>query len=380
MEAFLGCAIDNCLGLLKLLLPKDHISWELLNIKNNENHYPSIQRTIETPVGTQYVVNVPDGLCIDDFRKKQPQIESMLRTKVKIELATNFKVIITEIKTKYQDCYTTDFKHLLPDMKFRMGKTLEGKELVLDLGGTECHTGVFGSTGSGKSVFLNVLVTQMILKDIQLRIIDLKGGVEFGIYRRYKYLSYFAVTPTDAETLLIDTVNLMNKRYKQLFDQEAKSYKDIKNMKPVVVLIDEFSVLDKKDNKAAYKALFELLSRGRACNICVIICTQRPSHEVLPGTIKCNLKNFITFKLETEIDSEIALCEKGNKSAFTDLQSPGEGLLKCNGKIKGFKSYYLDDNTIKSLIQDKLTYKKPILPTERNQQKNNDKTAFEELN
>lgn len=369
MENFIGYMVESILGMFKLLLPKEPITWELLGMTNKNGDTPKIVRTLNTPSGSQYVINPPQGMSIKDFINKQQEIENVLKAPIKIELAPNYYIIITELKARYEAVYKLDTNNLAQGMKFNIGKSLEGKEITLDLSGTECHTGVFGSTGSGKSVFLNSLITQMVLKDLELRLIDLKGGVEFGIYRDYKHLTHFAITPEEAESLLLDTVKVMNARYKELFEKRAKSYKDLYTMKPIIVLIDEFSVLDKKDNKVAHKCLFDLLSRGRACNICIILCTQRPSHEVVPGTIKCNLKNFISFKLENEIDSQVAI---GGNEAYKLLKHSGEGLIKVCDKLQGFKSYYLTDSEIESLIKDKCKVKsesKGDKPTTNKQKK-----------
>lgn len=355
---FLSMGLGELFSCFKCLFPHA-IDFELLDIHNKRGDYPRINKTINAAVGKQYVIDVPIGLSIDNFIQKQKAIENCLKSRVKIELAQNYKVIITEIHNNYAASYTPDYSTVKKDMKFKLGVSLSGKEITLDLGGTECHTLISGATGSGKSVCLNNLLTQFILKDIQLRLIDLKGGVEFGIYRKCRNVTYFATTPEEAESLLLDTVSLMNRRYKKLFTHEAKSYKDIKGMPPVVVVIDEFSVLDPKDCKAGHKALFELLSRARACNIIVIICTQRPDADILPGKLKCNLKNFISFKVQTAVNSGIALGDPTDARAFTDLRGDGDGIYKVGLKDEFFKGYYLTDAQIKSYIEPYKENKKP---------------------
>ena len=360
-SGFLSFGLGELFAFTRCLFPRA-IDFELLDIHNKNGDYPRINRTVDAAAGKQYIIDVPVGLSVDDFIRKQSAIENCLKARVKIELAKNFKVIITELNNSYAEKYTPEYTSIKKDMKFKLGKTLADKEVTLDLGGTECHTLISGTTGSGKSVCLNNLLTQFILKDIQLRLIDLKGGVEFGIYRKCKQVTYFATTPEEATSLLSDTVALMNRRYKTLYKQEAKSYKDVKNMPPVVVVIDEFSALDPKDCKDAHKYLFDLLSRARACNIIVIICTQRPDAEILPGKLKCNLKNFISFQVQTATNSGIALGDPTDARAFTDLKGDGDGILKVGFREEFFKGYYLSDEEIKGYIDKyKGERKKPIM-------------------
>lgn len=345
--------------------------WQVLGLVTKEDKVPRCIKKRKVSTGEERVYHIPNGLSYKQIVSKQNEIENILRSKVKIELADNYNVVITTVNTRYEKQYKLSLKdNLLEGMQFHLGVDLNGKPIILDLSGNEMHTGVFGSTGSGKSVCLNILTAQFILKDIAVSIIDLKGGVEFAMYRKYKGLRDLAIATDEAEEVLNGLVALMNKRYKMLLDAECKSYKDYNSknkgkMPPRILLIDEYNALMGKDHKDANKALFELLSRARAANIICILSTQRPSHEVLPGNLKCNIKNFITFKVENETDSEIVLSQKGNYRAFTDLKSEGEGLLKSKGKIQDFKGYYLSDKEILDSITDKLNKKQPIQPFQK---------------
>lgn len=338
----------------------DNKMWKNIGLVTKDEKVPVCIKTIKTDVGEQKIYHIPDGLSFNDIHAKKDKIENAVKSKIKLELADNFNLIVTKLSSKYKDVYKIDLKESLIDgMKFNLGVNLSGKPIILDLSGTECHTGVFGSTGSGKSVCMNVLMCQFILKDLCISVIDLKA-VEFSMYRRYNKLMDLAITPDDATDVLLKMVNTMENRYKKLMEAECKNYKDYNkkhnnSMSPIILIIDEYNALIDKEYKTAQKALFALLSRARACNILCIISTQRPSHEVLPGTIKCNIKNFITFKVEQEVDSEIVLSQKGNYRAFTDLKCEGEGLLKTRGTITEFKGYYLSDQEILQQIGYKLT-------------------------
>ena len=345
--------------------------WESIGLITKDGLTPVRIKKRKILTGEEMVYYVPTGLSYKQIAAKKDEIENALKHRVKIEQAENYNVVISTIANRYEKVYKIDLREKpLKGMQFHLGVDLNGIPIILDLGGNEMHTGVFGSTGSGKSVCLNLLMTQFILKDITVSVIDLKGGVEFAMYRKYNKLRDLAITTDEAEQVLTGLVELMNKRYKMLLAAECKSYKDYNEkykggMPPIVLIIDEYNALMGKEHKEANKALFELLSRARAANIICIPSTQRPSHEVLPGTLKCNLKNFITFKVENEVDSEIVLSQKGNYRAFSDLKNEGEGLLKTKGKIQEFKGYYLSDKEILELIKDKLNKKELIMPTEK---------------
>jgi hypothetical protein len=345
--------------------------WEVLGLVTKDDKAPICIKKRKVSTGEERVYHLPNGLSYKQIVAKKDEIENILKGKVKIELADNYNVVITTISSKYKKQYQINLKdNLLDGMKFHLGIDLDGKPIILDLSGNEMHTGVFGSTGSGKSVSLNILMAQFILKNIAVSVIDLKGGVEFSMYRKYNKLRDLAITTDEAEKALIGLVDLMNKRYKILLDAECKSYKDYDakykgKMPPIVLIVDEYNALVGSEYKDANRALFELLSRARACNIICIISTQRPSHDILSGNIKCNIKNFITFKVENEVDSEIVLSQKGNYRAFADLKSEGEGLLKTKGKITEFKGYYLSDKEILEQIVDKLNKKQPIQSFEK---------------
>lgn len=328
------------------------IDWRVLGIVNKSDHVPVlINHTDDT-----YVYSLPNGISIDDIDKKHAAIENIFKHKVNIYLCNNYNVVISlaeSKETEYKDIYKLDIKKLPKGMRLALGFTKEGKAIELDLSGTELHTGVFGANGSGKSVCLNVLIVQLILKDVHLYLIDLKGGVEFGIYRRYANLKGFAKSTNEAIRLLTDAQKLMEERYNILFEKECKSYKDCKDMYPVVVVIDEYNNL--MGVKDAQNLLFDLLSRARAANIIIILSTQNPTKDVVPGLIKANIKNTISFKVGTQVASEIALSEKGNYTAFTDLKNKGEGILRASGILVQFKGYYLTDSEIRSYIGHKLT-------------------------
>lgn len=342
--------------------------WVNVGVVNKEGLVP--KRIVCRRVGQniEYVYALPSGLCYSDIAKHKEALENSFRSSLLIQKENNY-VVITKVKNSYpKKCFMDFRKSVSGKCIFDIGIDMKGNLVKLNLTGTEMHSGVFGSTGTGKSVFLNIIMTQIILNSFEVRVIDLKGGVEFGMYRKYPKLSKFAIKINEALMILSETLELMEKRYAKILSAGCKSFNDYNkkhgNMQPVFLIIDEYNGLI--ESKEAKKMLFELLSRARAANIIIFVCTQRPSADVLPGNIKCNLKNIVSFKVETDIDSEIVTSQKGNYMASKDLKAPGEGFIKSNGSFKLFKSYYLSDEEILQQIGDKLTGRSIIESYERN--------------
>lgn len=365
-------AVTGCLVLSALDLRQDEKKiWLNLGVVNKEGATPKRIVCRKAGDNIEYVYALPMGLSYSDIAKHKEALENSFKSSLLIQ-KDKYYVIITKVKNSYPEKCFMDFKNNISGKCiFNIGIDMKGNPVRLDLTGTEMHTGVFGSTGTGKSVFLNIIMLQIILNSWEVRIVDLKGGVEFGMYRKYPKLSKFAIKIDAAIKILSETLELMEKRYAKILSSGCKSFKDYNkkhgDMQPVFLIIDEYNGLI--ESKEAKKMLFELLSRARAANIIIFVCTQRPSADVLPGNIKCNLKNIVSFHVETDIDSEIVTSQKGNYTASRDLKAPGEGFIKIGGAIKLFKSYYLTDKEILEQIDDKLTGKSIIESYERNSYK-----------
>lgn len=365
-----GLSGASALTLLYQFLPKNKKvnKWRKLfltiGIKNKDEFplTPLLSYSGENSIGRYFVFNIPEGLSIDDFNKHKSTLEAFFKCPIEISITKNYEILIQERTSQFEDLYKIDLRrNVLTGMKLIAGINLANENIILSLDDTSLHTLITGSTGSGKSCFINVLVTQLIMKRIvDLYLIDLKGS-EFGLYRNVKSIKGFAVEKAEALKILIDIEALMNKRYKILANMSCKSFKDCPNaMPPVVLIIDEYSVLKGKDkiSKRAEEILFNLLSRARACNIIVILATQRSDVTTISGGLKANIKNIITFRMENDIDSEVVLSRRGDYRACRDLTKTGMAYLKTGGILTLFKSYYLSDDEIKECI-------KPYLKSER---------------
>jgi predicted AAA+ superfamily ATPase len=343
-------------------------------IVSNGSPAPKLEKQESTSVGKRFVFALPSGMTLADFEKAKHSLEVALEKKIQL-WEQDFKLVIETLEVDFKEFYSVDFaKALLPGMTFLLGVCRDGRPLTLDLGGNEFSTLVCGASGSGKSVFLNTLLVQFVLKGVDLVAIDLKG-VEFNLFKHYKGMKRYAITIADATEALKFAYEEMTRRYKVLGDNDCKDYNSYNKthkdkLNPLLVVIDEFSVLA-NDKKAKFY-LFELLSRSRASNILLVVCTQTPRANVLEGVIRCNIKNTVCFACETDTDSEVALGQKGNYRAARELTHAGRGFLKSGGKFVEFQGYYLSDKEIKETV-------KPMLKTKKELEQEKPKQAIESI-
>lgn len=239
--------------------------------------------------------------------------------------------------------------------------TTTGEKIVyMDLE-NQPHVLVGGITGSGKTSFLKCLLTGMVLNDVELVIIDMKMGGDYNVFRNYKNLKAFVKNVQEADVVIQQIQAIKDERFSLLDKSNCKDFKDYNlkhnnEMTPLVVLIEEYTMLS--NDKSFNKELNIILAQARAVNIKVILSIQRPCHENLDSKLKANLNHTVAFRVKNTYNSEILL-DKGDTRA-TQLKGKGEGILSNDTQDVLFKSFFLEDNAIKKMIKDKLTYRKPV--------------------
>lgn len=245
-------------------------------------------------------------------------------------------------------------------MKYPIGVTITttGEKIVyIDLE-SQPHMLVGGITGSGKTSFLKCLLTGMVLREVDLIIIDMKMGGDYNVFRYYKNLKAFVKNVQEAEVVIDKIKDLMIDRFNKLDKTNCKDFKDYNKkhnneMTPLVVLIEEYTMLSK--DKKFNNELNIVLAQARAANIKVILSIQRPCHENLDTKLKANLNHTVAFKVKNSYNSEILL-DKGDLRAVKDLHGTGEAILTNDTQDVLFKSFFLSDKAIHKMIKDKLNY------------------------
>lgn len=210
-----------------------------------------------------------------------------------------------------------EFKSSKSKIAFALGKGVGGNSVIADIYKMP-HLLVAGSTGSGKSVCVNSIVTSIIYKadpnEVKFIMIDPKV-VELSIYNQIPHLLIPVITePLKAAASLKWAVQEMLKRY-QKFSKERvkdidgynKKQEKEKRMPKIVILIDELADLMLVAAKEVEDSICRVAQMGRAAGMHLVIATQRPSVDVITGLIKANIPSRIAFAVSSGIDSRTIL-------------------------------------------------------------------------
>jgi DNA segregation ATPase FtsK/SpoIIIE, S-DNA-T family len=225
------------------------------------------------------------------------------------------------------------YRRSLSKLTLALGKTIHGEPYVTDLASMP-HLLIAGSTGTGKSVGLNSMLTSILYRatpdDVRLIMIDPKR-LELGMYEDIPHLlTPVVVDPKKASNALRWAVHEMEERYKTLagegvrnIDQynrnvrlalEEGAAKDPDAARPlpfIVVVIDELADLMMVASNEVEESIARLAQMARAVGIHLILATQRPSVDVITGLIKANLPSRISFRVSSKTDSRTILDGNG---------------------------------------------------------------------
>lgn len=202
---------------------------------------------------------------------------------------------------------------------FALGKDIGGNPVIVDISKMP-HLLIAGSTGSGKSVCINTLITSILYKsrpdEVKLIMIDPKM-VELGGYNGIPHLLIPVVTdPHKAAGALQWTVKEMTNRYKLFAENKVRDIQGYNNsvkdtetepMPQIVIIIDELADLMMVASKDVEDSICRLAQMARAAGMHLVIATQRPSVDVLTGIIKANIPSRISFAVSSQIDSRTIL-------------------------------------------------------------------------
>jgi S-DNA-T family DNA segregation ATPase FtsK/SpoIIIE len=281
--------------------------------------------------GVKYskVTGLADDLCL------AMQAESVLidripgKSTVGIQIPNPIREAISLRELLESDAYQRSQSKLT----LALGKTIHGEPYVTDLA-TMPHLLIAGSTGTGKSVGLNAMLTSLLYRatpdDLRLIMIDPKR-LELGMYEEIPHLlTPVVMDPKKASNALRWAVREMEERYKTLaaegvrnIDQYNRNVRmalserggsDEEAPKPlpfIVVVIDELADLMMVASNEVEESIARLAQMARAVGIHLILATQRPSVDVITGLIKANMPSRISFRVSSKIDSRTILDGNG---------------------------------------------------------------------
>ena len=245
-----------------------------------------------------------------------------------------------------------------------LGVKIDGTPVFADLAKMP-HLLVAGATGSGKSVGLNAFIISLIKKkkpsELKFVMIDPKR-IEFSVYNDQQYMLMPVITDNeDASAALGYLVDEMNKRYKLLEESLTKNIGEynekVGGMPYIVTIVDEFSDLVLTD-KTVEKKIQILAQKARAAGIHLVLATQRPSVDVVTGSIKANFPSRMAFKTASGVDSKTILDTTGAE----DLVGRGDALyLAANGELMRIHGAYISTEEIEEVLKPHRAKVKPVL-------------------
>jgi S-DNA-T family DNA segregation ATPase FtsK/SpoIIIE len=213
-----------------------------------------------------------------------------------------------------------------------LGKDISGRAVFFDLADMP-HLLVAGTTGSGKSVMLNALLTSLLLttdpRQVKMVLVDPKR-VELTHFARIPHLITPVVTDVKkAANALSWAVAEMERRYEVLERTGARSLEGYnsrseKPMPYVVIVIDELADLMMQAAAKVEDAVIRIAQKARAVGIHLVVATQRPSVDVITGMIKANIPSRVAFAVSSQVDSRVILDSVGAEA----LLGMGDMLFK----------------------------------------------------
>ena len=275
---------------------------------------------------------------------------------------------------------TVSMKSVLSSKKFiestmelpiALGKTIQNETYVTDLTKMP-HLLVAGATGQGKSVGLNAIITSLLYKkhpsQLKFVMVDPKK-VEFTLYSKIE-CHFLAKLPNAAEAIITDTKNVVNTlnslliemddRYELLKKSGVRNIKEYnarfiaRKLNPenghrflpyIVVVIDEFGDLIMTAGREVETPLTRLAQLARAIGIHLVIATQRPTVNIITGTIKANFPARIAFRVVSKIDSRTILDAGG----ADQLVGKGDMLLSTGNDLIRLQCAFVDTDEVERI-------------------------------
>jgi DNA segregation ATPase FtsK/SpoIIIE, S-DNA-T family len=361
---------------------------ELENNKNQiintlRNYDIEIQKIYATvgPTVTLYEIIPAPGVRISRIKNLEDDIALSLaalgiriiapipgKGTIGIEVPNTRKTMVS-MRTLLDDVKFTDSKFSLP---IAIGKRIDNTHFVVDLASMP-HLLMAGATGQGKSVGLNAILVSLLYKkhpsQLKFVLVDPKK-VELSIYKTIEK-HFLAKLPGEEESIITDTKKVvhtlnalcieMDNRYDLLKEAGCRNIREYnekfvaRRLNPenghqflpfIVLVVDEFADLIMTAGKEVEMPIARLAQLARAIGIHLIIATQRPSVNIITGTIKANFPARIAFKVSSKIDSRTILDIGGAEQ----LIGKGDMLISYNGELVRLQCAFVDTPEVDKIV------------------------------
>ena len=341
---------------------------------------PTVTRyEIQPAVGVKVnsIVRLADDIALN-LEAKSIRIEAPIPGKAAVGIEVeNDNVTMVRLREIID---SDEFRNSKSKITFAVGRDISGKAIVADLKAMP-HLLIAGSTGSGKSVCINGIITSLLYEanpdEVKLILVDPKV-VELGNYNGIPHLLIPVVTdPSKAAAALNWAVAEMTDRYKKFAEEgvrDLESYNEYvkaneepeKAMAQVVIIIDELADLMMAAPSQIEESICRLAQMARAAGMHLIVATQRPSVDVITGVIKANIPSRIAFAVSSQVDSRTILDMQGAEK----LVGKGDMLFNPMGMGKPIRvqGAFVSDSEVhkvidfvKSQVDSNASYNEDIL-------------------
>lgn len=348
---------------------------EIIQHTLEEFHINAIpQNHIQGPAITRYEIMMPSGIPVKRVLNYSADLKMRLasREEVRIEAPIPGKNLVgVEVANRVK--VTVGLKEVLEGMagqsikpnalQFALGKDLVGNSISDNLAKGP-HYLVAGATGSGKSVCLNVMIVSLIMRyspeELRLILVDPKR-VEFRIYEHIPHLMIDEIItePKKALAVLSWAQEEMERRYKIFEDcggmiVDIDSYNEniacatVPKLPRLVIIIDELADLMETCKKDLEAKIQSIAQKARSAGIHLVLATQRPSVNIITGTIKANLPSRIAFRVMNFTDSQTILGEQGAEK----LLGNGDMLYKNSvmPSVERYQGAYISSREVNNIV------------------------------
>jgi S-DNA-T family DNA segregation ATPase FtsK/SpoIIIE len=342
------------------------------------------------PRVTQYTLTPPTGVSLSKIVALDKELSLNLATdKVRIEAPISGTSLVgVEVPNRASE--NVGLRAVLSDpgwaaatspLAFALGKDIAGQAVVTNLAKMP-HLLIAGTTGSGKSVMTNSLITSLLFRNtpstLRMIIVDPKQ-VEMSQYNDIRHLMCPIITQTpEAISALTWAVNEMERRYtlmskervKNISDYNEKVMKETKKatakagegaegqagaepyerLPYLVIVVDEMADLMMQAGKQLEALIVRVAQKGRAAGVHLVLATQRPEVKVVTGLIKANVPGRIAFAVNNQMDSRVMIDQMGAEK----LLGSGDGLLlttEMMGKPKRVQGAFVSDAEVERITE-----------------------------
>lgn len=336
------------------------------------------------PTVTRYEIQLAPGIRVNKIVSLADNIAmSLAAINVRVEAPIPGKAAIgLEVPNRHRglvnlkECLVADEISQHPSrLAFPLGLDVAGRPLVADLCAMP-HLLVAGATNMGKSVMLNALITSILYRttpaEVKLVLIDPKR-VELSLFDGIPHLAFPVIRDVkQAAGILRAAVQEMDTRYDRLANRGTRNIQGYNEQMPpedrmhyLVIVVDELADLMMQAGPDVESSICRLAQLARAVGIHLVIATQRPSVDVVTGTIKANIASRIAFAVSSQIDSRTILDQNGAER----LIGKGDLLFRPIDAPKPLRAQgaFISEQEVKQVVEHLRSQGKPeytLSPTE----------------